>query len=178
MSENSGGRSRQSSIRAEVSSGLSDLSRRFSFKRRPKSIVLLASTAMPYDEYYRTCPADHKELGLRFQATIQSIREMDRNITELMRNRSMDEEPNRIEVVTHVYDASRAPGDEDLQEEVAEEEEEEFDPLKAFLPQGYSYAEQGPLSLKDAEKVKQECLKNLKSMGVPSWILTVKIPNI
>merc|ERR1719506_1799465 len=79
-----------------------------------------------------------------------------------MRNRSMDEEPNRIEVVTHVYDASRATGDEDLQEEVAEEEEEEFDPLKAFLPQGYSYAEQGPLSLKDAEKVKQECLKNLK----------------
>ena len=105
---------------------------------------------------------DHKELGLRFQATIQNIREMDRNVTELMRNRSMDEEPNRIEVVTHVYDASRATGDEDLQEEVEEEEEEEFDPLKAFLPQGYSLTESGPLSLKDAEKVKNECLKNLK----------------
>merc|ERR1719198_378046 len=105
---------------------------------------------------------DHKELGLRFQATIQNIREMDRNITELMRIRSIDEEPNRIEVVTHVYDASRAKGDEDLKEEVQEEEEEEFDPLKAFLPQGYSYADKGPLTQKEAEKVKQDCLKNLK----------------
>jgi len=42
------------------------------------------------------------------------------------------------------------------------EEEEEFDPLKAFLPAGYSFADKGPLSQKEAEKVKQDCLRNLK----------------
>jgi len=105
---------------------------------------------------------DHKELGLRFTATIQNIREMDRNVTELMRIRSIDEEPNRIEVITHVYDASRTKGDE-VVEEVHEEEEEEFDPLKAFLPVGYSYTDRGPLTQKEAEKVKADCLKNLKT---------------
>merc|ERR1712086_1222938 len=35
-------------------------------------------------------------------------------------------------------------------------------PLKAFLPAGYNYVEKGPLSQKDAERVKQDCLKNLK----------------
>jgi len=107
---------------------------------------------------------DHHELQMRFQATIQNIREMDRNVTELMRIRSIDEEPNRIEVVTHVYDASRAKGSDDVKEEVQEEEEyrAEFDPLKAFLPANYSFSEKGPLSQRDAEKVKSDCLRNLK----------------
>jgi len=105
---------------------------------------------------------DLKELQARFQVTNQSIREMDRNITELMKYRSIEEEPNRIEVVTHVYDASRAKGDDDVKEEAQEEEEEEFDPLKAFLPANYSAAEHGPLGQKDAERVKKDCLSNLK----------------
>lgn len=105
---------------------------------------------------------DLRELQLRFGATNQNIREMDRNITELMKHRSIEEEPNRIDVVIHVYDASRAKGDEDIKEEAQEEEEEEFDPLKAFLPANYSYDEQGPLRKEDAERVKSDCLKNLK----------------
>jgi len=105
---------------------------------------------------------DHKELLLRFQATNQNIREMDRNVNELMRIRSIDEEPNRIEVVTHVYDASRAKGDEDIKEETQQEEEEVFDPLKAFLPPGYNYDDKGPLDQKVADKVKQDCLKSVK----------------
>jgi len=126
----------------------------------PEELVIVDPYAQPPRK--AQTDDDHKELQLRFQATIQNIREMDRNVTELMRIRSIDEEPNRIEVVTHVYDASRAKGDEDLKEEVQEEEAEEFDPLKAFLPAGYSYADKGPLVQKDAEKVKQDCLKNLK----------------
>jgi hypothetical protein len=55
------------SIRAELSASLSDLSRRLSFKRKPKALVLLASTSMSYDEYFRTCPTDLKELGLTEQ---------------------------------------------------------------------------------------------------------------
>ena len=65
--ESSGDSSRHSSgiLRAELSSGLSSLSRRFStFKRKPKSMLLLASTAISDDEYFRTCPVDLKELGL------------------------------------------------------------------------------------------------------------------
>merc|ERR1712166_1508769 len=77
---------------------------------------------------------DLKELQLRFAVANQNIREMERNMLELMRNRHMDEED--IDVVTHVYDA-----------------------LKPFLPHDYSG---GELELKQAEKVKSECLKNLK----------------
>ena len=62
MSGLTGTRPRQNS--AELSFGMGDFSRRFSFRRKPKSVVLLASTAMPYDEYYRTCPPDLKELGI------------------------------------------------------------------------------------------------------------------
>jgi len=105
---------------------------------------------------------DHHELTLRFHATIQSIREMDRNITELMLVRQRDENPDRIEVERHVYDASMGKGSDDIKEEVQEEEEAEFDPLKAFLPNGYSFNEKGPLPKPSAEKVKNECLKNLK----------------
>ena len=65
--EASGRSSRQSSgiLRTELSTSLSGLSRRFSsFKRKPKSMLLLASTAISDDEYFRTCPVDLKELGL------------------------------------------------------------------------------------------------------------------
>jgi hypothetical protein len=100
---------------------------------------------------------DLKELQLRFAVANQNIREMERNMLELMRNRHMDEED--IDVVTHVYDASRNMGDEDQKDEEEDPEEEVYDPLKPFLPHDYSG---GELELKQAEKVKSECLKNLK----------------
>jgi len=100
---------------------------------------------------------DLRELQLRFAVANQNIREMERNMLELMRNRYMDEED--IDVVTHVYDASRNLNDEDQKEEDEDPEEEIYDPLKPFLPHDYSG---GELEMKQAEKVKTECLKNLK----------------
>eukprot|EP00656_Telonema_subtile_P046502 TRINITY_DN5297_c0_g4_i5.p1 TRINITY_DN5297_c0_g4~~TRINITY_DN5297_c0_g4_i5.p1 ORF type:complete len:316 (-),score=115.84 TRINITY_DN5297_c0_g4_i5:159-1106(-) len=100
---------------------------------------------------------DLKELQLRFAVANQNIREMERNMTDLMRNRSHDED--KIEVVTHVYDASRNINEEANKEEEEEQEEETYDPLKPFLPPNYTG---GELELKAAEKVKSECLRNLK----------------
>eukprot|EP00658_Telonema_sp_P-2_P038345 TRINITY_DN27539_c0_g1_i3.p1 TRINITY_DN27539_c0_g1~~TRINITY_DN27539_c0_g1_i3.p1 ORF type:complete len:214 (-),score=91.83 TRINITY_DN27539_c0_g1_i3:96-737(-) len=100
---------------------------------------------------------DLKELQQRFGVTNQNIREMDRNMSDLMRNRNHDED--KIEVVTHVYDASRNLNAEESKEEETEQVEEQYDPLKPFLPPNFVGDE---LDLKTAEKVKGECLRNLK----------------
>ena len=51
-----------------ISAGVGELSRRF--KRRPKALVALMSTAMPLEDYFQSCPPDLKELGL-FEATFE-----------------------------------------------------------------------------------------------------------